>query len=117
MPTRRLKRTKAQDREYRDILSELKGMGVLVECADDPPPGPDRLTVEQIDHELATVYELPLGKIAVVVCASLTVLVRGIWITDCEMTTTWESPSLDLSDPKESPYYDCLLYTSDADDE
>jgi hypothetical protein len=108
LPTRRLKRTKAQDREYRALLLQLKEMGVLVGCIDDPPGQPSSLTVEQIDHEFAKLYELPWGEVAIVVLAKLTVLKAGILITDSEVTTPWDG-LLELGDPTESTYYEDLI--------
>ncbi len=108
MPTRRAKLTKSEAAEYRTQLSQLKEMGVLVGDAGESTPEPDPFTLEQVDHELAKLYELPLGEIAVVGFAELTVLRSGDLITDREMMTPW-GDVFDLGDPEECPYYDDLI--------
>ncbi len=108
MPIRRSNLTRSEAAEYRAQLSQLKEMGVLVGDASESTREPDRLTLEQVDHELAELYELPLGEIAVVVFAELTVLRSGSLITDLEMTTPW-GDVLDLSDPEECSYYNDLI--------
>ncbi len=109
MPTRRSKRNKTEDQEHRARLLWLEEMGIPTGCAGDPAPEPNRLTFEQIDHELARVCELPSGAVAVVVPAKMTVLTSGILITDMEVTIPFDGPQLDLSDPEEISYYQDLI--------
>ena len=107
IPTRRF--TKVQAREQRATLRWLQEIGIKVECDGDPPHEPELLTLEQVDTELAKLYVLPWGEIAVVWFAELMVLRFGGLITGSEMRMPW-GDVLDLSDPKECSYYDDLIY-------
>ena len=80
-------------------------MGILTGHSGDPAPEPDRITFEQTPDELARIYDLPSGEVAVVVPAKMTVLRSGILITDVAMMTPWEDWPLDLWDPLEGSHY------------
>ena len=109
MPRQKLRLTRTEYQEHRSRLLRLKEMGIAIWCASNPSPEPERFTLEQIDHDLANIYDFPSGYVAVVVHAKLKVLVSGILITDLEMTTPWDGPQLDLSDPRDFPYYEDLI--------
>ena len=80
----------------------------MIGSAGDSSQEHGRLTLEQIDHEPAVIYELPSGDIAVVVPVQMTVTSR-VLITELEMTTALDDLLLDLSDPEEIPYYEDLI--------
>jgi hypothetical protein len=109
MKTQRLKLTKAEDQEYRARLLRLKQLGIPIGCSDDASPEPDRLVLEQIQPEFARLHELPLGAVAVVAPAKITVATSGILITDRGMTTPWDDCLLDLGDPKEWESYQDVI--------
>ena len=111
MPTQRLRRlTRTEDQEYCTRLSRLEELGIPVGCAVDPVDEPDRLTLEQTEDELPTIYELPAGEVAVIVPAKLTVRKSGILLAAVAMMTPWEAWPLDLwEDPEDSPYYKELI--------
>jgi len=96
---------KLTDQECRARLLRLKQLGIPIGSAADPSPEPDRLILEQIDHEFARLYELPSGAIAVVVPARMTVLTPGMLIMDRGMTTPWDDCLLELEDPEEWESY------------
>jgi hypothetical protein len=104
MPTKRSRLIKTEEQEYRTRLSWLEKMSIPIGPAGDPSPEPDRLTFEQTWDELARIYELASGAVAVVVPAKMIVLKSGILITDVAMMTPW-GDLLDLDDPEESPDY------------
>jgi hypothetical protein len=97
------------DQEYRARLSRLAKLGIPVGCAVDARHEPKRLTFEQIPDGFARIYELPLGEVAVIVPAKMTILKSGILITDVAIRTPWEDWPLDLWDPEETPYYKDLI--------
>ena len=105
MPTSRSRLTRAEYQQYRTRLLRFERMGIPIGRTGDPSHEPTRLTLEQIDYEFAAFFELPGGQVAVVVPARMMVLIPGIMITDLEMTTPWDGPSLDLSDPEGEPFY------------
>ena len=108
MPTQRMRLTRTKYQEDRARLLRLEKMGIPIGSAGDSSQAPERLTLQQIDHQPAMIYELPLGDVAVVVPAKMTVTSR-ILITDLEMTTPWDDLLLDLSDPEEIPCYEDLI--------
>jgi hypothetical protein len=109
MPTQKLKLTNTEDQEYRTRLSRLEKMDIQIGHAGDPSHEPDGITLEQIEHEFARIYELPSGAVAVVVPAKMIVLKPGILITDVAMMTPWDDFPLDLSDPEGSLFYKDLI--------
>lgn len=108
MPKQKLKITKTEIQEYRARLLRLEEMGIPIGSVCHASPEPDRLTLEQIEHDFAKIYDLPSGEVAVVVPAKITVLTSGILITHVEMTIPWDDYPLELSDPEESSYYQDL---------
>jgi len=111
MPTQRLRLNTTEDQAYRARLSRLKNLGIPVGCAVDPRYEPGRLTFEQTESELPSIYELPLNEVAVIVPAEMTILKPGILITDSAMMSPWEEWPIDLWDDPESPYYKDLIGT------
>src|SRR5216684_7363933 len=109
MPTQRLRLTKAGDQEYRTRLTQLEQMYIEIGRAADPSHEPDRLALEQTQDEVASIYELPLGEVAIVVPAKMIVLKPGILITDVAMMTPWDDCPLELSDLKGCSYYKDLI--------
>jgi hypothetical protein len=109
MPNQRVRLTKTEDQDYRARLLRLEQMGVAIGCVDHASPEPDRFILKQTDREFARMYELPSGEVAVVIPATLTVLISGIVITDLEMTTSLDDYPLDLSDPTEWSYYQDVI--------
>jgi hypothetical protein len=109
MPTQRLRLTKTDDREYRDRLSRLEQMGIPIGCSVEHRQEPDRFTLEQTEGEVASIYELSLDEVAVIVPAKMTILKSGILITDVEMMTPWEDYPLELWDPEENSNYQDVI--------
>src|ERR1035438_804160 len=105
MPRQRLRINTTEDQEYRARLSRIKNMGIPVGRAVDPPREPDRLTFEQTESELPSIYELPLNEVAVIVPAKMTILQPGTLITAAAMMPPWEESHLDLWDDLEAQYY------------
>jgi hypothetical protein len=83
-------------------------MGVLKTCAHDFTPKSDRLVVEQTWGDLATIYELSPGNLAVVLLAKVTVVVP-VLITDVDLTVPWHNVMLDLDEPEERSYHEDLI--------
>jgi hypothetical protein len=107
MTKRRSTLSSAERQEYRDRLLRLERMGVAIGPVGKTLYEPARLTFE-FDHRFARVYDLPLGEVAVMAPAKMTVFTSGTLITDAVMIAPWNDLSLELSDPKECPYYDDL---------
>lgn len=108
MPTKKWRLTRTEAQEHRTRLLQLEKMGIPVCRGGDFWHELNGIALDQIDYEFARVYELPLGDLAVVLSAELTVRTSRVLITDREMTTPWDDCLLDLSDPKGSPYYEDL---------
>jgi hypothetical protein len=106
MRTQKVKRT---DQEYREGLLRLKELGVLIGCAPDPAPEPDRLILESIQPGFARLFELPGGAVAVVAPVRMTVLTAGMVITGLQMTTALDDAPLELEDPEEWNCYRSLM--------
>jgi hypothetical protein len=109
MPTQRLCLTQTKDQEYRARLRRLGQLGIRIGRAVDPRPEPDRISIEQTEYELAKLYELPYGEVAVLVPAKLTVLRSGILITEVEVKTPWDDWPLELWASEDSPYYQDVI--------
>jgi hypothetical protein len=108
MPKRQLKISKNEYQENLARLLRLKEMGVPTGSVHHPSPEPPRLALE-IDHHSARIYELLPGRVAVVVPATIRVLVSGILITDVAVMIPRFDCSLELSDPAENKYYRDLI--------
>jgi len=100
MPRTRSRISTAETREDRDRLLRLDRIGVATGDAGNFSK-PNRFILEQINPELARVYDSPSGGLAVVVFAELTVLKPGVMIVDQQMTTDGDEYALELSDPRE----------------
>jgi hypothetical protein len=109
MPIRKSRLSKLEAKEYRSRLSKLERMGIPIERTCEPFSNNDRLDIQQSDVEFAKIYELPLSEIAVVVPARITVRIGGMLITDFEMTVPWDGCDFDLSDARESSWYQEVL--------
>jgi hypothetical protein len=109
MPTQRSRLTKTEDQEYRARLSGLEQVGIPIGHAGDPSHEPDGLTLEQTEDELASIYELPLKEVAVVVPVKMKVLRPGGSIMNFAMMTPWDDWPLELSDLEGRPYYQHLI--------
>lgn len=104
---RRLSSKEAE--EYRHSLRRLREMGVQVASAADLVHEPPWLKIEQVDAELATMYEYPGGMVAVRLFAKLIVTRPGSFITDVEISTPWSDALLHLTDAKRKPFYKDLM--------
>jgi len=109
MPTQKVKRTKTGNQEDRARLSRLQEMGIPIGSIHHPSPEPARLAVEQIYQNSARIYELLSGMVAVVVPATIRVLVSGIFFTEAAVFIPRFDCQLDLSDPSEYEYYPDLI--------
>ena len=109
MPRTRPRITTAETKDNRARLLQLKEKGIAAGEPGHLPANPDRLILQQIDRELARVYALPNGEVAVVVLAKLTILRSGVMILDQQMTIPWDEWPLDLSSPREHRYFQNLI--------
>jgi hypothetical protein len=85
----------------KNIALRLDGLGVATGDAGNLSSRPNRFILEQIDSELARVYDLPNGELVAAVPAAVTILEPGVMIVDRSMTSTWDGCLFDLSDPRE----------------
>lgn len=104
MPRPKLRLSTAECKAYRDRLLRLRKMHIATGPTGDLVDEPARLLVEQLDHQPGSLYQLPLGEVALIVSARLTVLTSGVVITDAMVTTSWADLSLDLSDAQDCAY-------------
>jgi hypothetical protein len=113
MPRTRSRISTAETREDRDRLLRLERIGVATGDAGNLSSKPNRFILEQIDPELARVYDLPSGCLAVVGPALLTILEPGVMIFDRLMTATSNEGEcvFDLSDPREHEHPSLLNLT------
>ncbi len=109
MPKQQLKITKAEYQESCARVLRLKEMGIPTGSGPRPSPEPARLALEQIDQDSARIYELLSGMVAVVVPATIRVLVSGPLITDVAVFIPRFDCPLELSDPAENRYYPELI--------
>src|SRR5207245_11705335 len=109
MPTKRSQLTKAEQDEYRASLLQLEEMGAVTRGTEDPRSQRKRFTLEQVDSELARVYDLPGGAVAAVLPAKLIVLESGVMITDSKMFAPWDNWGLDLNSPEENRFLSDLI--------
>ena len=108
MPRTRSRIPTAEE-EHRARLLRLEQIGIATGDAANLPTKPDRLILEQIDPELARVYDLPNGEVAVVVLAKATVLQSGVMITKQQMTLAWNDYPLELRGPSEHQSFQNLI--------
>ncbi len=102
MPKRQLKITEAEYKEYCERVLRLNELGVPTGSVHRPSPQKARLAL-RIDEESARIYELPSGMVAVVVPATMRVLVSGILITDVVGFIPRFDCSIELCDPTDYP--------------
>jgi hypothetical protein len=108
MPKQKSSYSNAEYRERRSRLLRLREIGIEIGDADDFPRHASRFEVEQIDPEYAAIFELPLGRAAVIVMARVTVVTSGVLITQTRMTIPWGS-DLAVMDPEAcTDARDCL---------
>src|ERR1039457_2085543 len=82
MPRQILRFTRGEQEEYRKRLRSLQEMGVPAGSVSESSPKPNPLTLTQVWHGLARVYELPSNRITVALYATLVVLNPGAMIGD-----------------------------------
>jgi len=95
--------------EYRRSLRRLQEMGVQVGSAADFVNEPPWMKLEQVDTELATLYEYPGRSVAVRLFAKLTVIRPGNIIPNVEIAAPWGDALLSLTDAECKPFYEDLL--------
>lgn len=110
MPTPKWTHTRVADQENRTMLSRLARMGIPVGAAGDASPRPNRLIVEQTNYESATIYQLPLAEVGVVLPAEIIVPASGPLIKDVRLFVPWDECPLELWNPEDYPdHYRRLL--------
>ncbi len=102
MPKRQLKITEAEYQEYCERVLRLNELGVPTGSVHRPSPQKARLAL-RIDEESARIYELPSGMVAVVVPATMRILVSGIVSTDVVGFIPRFDCSIELCDPMDYP--------------
>jgi hypothetical protein len=104
MPKSKPRLSTTESKAYRDRLLRLRKMRIAAGPAGDLLEEVAPLLVEQLDNEGGSLYQLPLGEVALFAPARLTVFTSGLLITDAEVTTPWAELSLELSDAQECAY-------------
>jgi len=104
MPTQKWRLTKTERQQYRSRLARLEQMGIPIGHAVDCPPEAERITFDQTEYEIAKLYELPWGEVAVLVPAKMTVLRSGLLITEVAVKTPWDDWPLELWASEDSSY-------------
>jgi hypothetical protein len=91
--------------DYQSCLRHLREIGVVT--GPIPPTGSKHTLpkLEQIDADLARVYELPDEEVAVVLPAKLTVLHSGGMIMDMRLTLPWSDCLLEVGDPRNHQFF------------
>jgi hypothetical protein len=112
MPRQILRFTRGEQEEYRKRLRSLQEMGVPAGSVSESSPKPNPLTLTQVWHGLARVYELPSNRITVALYATLVVLNPGAMIGDSLLVVPWDDFALDLDDFEATPYYEEILQGS-----
>ena len=108
MRTRICQLTIAQAEEHLRRLSRLSAMGIAVGPNRDRLPRaaqPGQFRVQQVDVELATIFDLPGSGFIFVAPARLVVLSSPLMITDFEMAAPWDELPLELEDPEHFTFY------------
>jgi hypothetical protein len=111
MPYRQTRFSRAENAEFVLCLQQLQAEGIDVEIPSawiDPPPDPDRLTLDQIHDGTAKIYDLPSHAILIVIPARLSVLKSGILFTDVSLKIPWEDCPLELNEPGQELTFDKL---------
>jgi hypothetical protein len=112
MPRQIPRFTRAEQEEYRKRLRSLQEMGVPAGCVRESSPKPNPFTLTQVWHDLAGVFELPSGGIAVVMYATLVVLKPGAMSSDSGLVVPWDDFALELDDCEATPYFKEVLQGS-----
>src|ERR1700690_4110893 len=102
MPYRKTRLNRTEKAESLRYLHQLQAEGVDVEVPSawiDPPPDPDRLTLEQIHDGTAKIYDLPSNAVVVAIPARLSVLKSGMLVTDVVVKIPWDDCPLELNQP------------------
>jgi hypothetical protein len=109
MPTRIRKGTIAEIQEKHRRLPRLREMGLDVGSDDASLPQfqhRNRLRLEPVDGEPATIFTLPAGNGYIFVArAKLIALASRVLILDYEMTAPWDNFPLELDGPEYFPSY------------
>jgi hypothetical protein len=105
MPRQITRFTRAEQEEYRKRLRSLQEMGVPVGSVRESSPKPNPFTLTQVGHDLAEVFELPSGAIAVVMYATLVVLKPGAMSSGSGLVVPWDDFPLELDDCEATPYF------------
>lgn len=108
MRTRIRQLTIAQSEEHLRHLSRLRAMGIAVGSNRDLLPRSaqgGQFRVQQVDVELATIFDLPGNGFIFVAPARLAVLSSRLMITDFEMAAPWDELPLELEDPERFTFY------------
>ena len=104
MPTRIGKRTVAETREHLRRLSRHREIGIDVGSNEFQTQ--ERLRLELVDAESATIFDLPAGNGYIFVArAKLIALASRVLILDYEMTAPWDDFPLELEGPESFPCY------------
>lgn len=117
MPTKRQKITKMEQEEHLASCAQLQRAGIPTGTAENSRFQRRRFALEQVDPELARVYDLPDGSVVVAFFARLTIKTHGVMFTDAEVLPPWDEWPLDLDvleDLREKRYYDDVVRWSPA---
>jgi hypothetical protein len=114
MPTKKLRLSQREARDYRSELLQLRRAGVAVGHVGDFSQKPSsrlqqNLRLRQIDHEFATIYDLPGVALAVVIPTKLLITTSGILIVRAEMRVPWDPTPLELEDPERHAFFDRVI--------
>jgi hypothetical protein len=109
MPTQKQWLTKTERQQYQSRLTWLEQMGIPIGHAVDCPPEAERITFDQTQYEIAKLYELPWGEVAVLVPAKMSVLKSGVLIREVAVKTPWDNWPLELWASEDSPYYQDVI--------
>jgi hypothetical protein len=109
MPTQKQWLTKTERKQYQSRLTRLSRIGIPIGCAVDSPPEAERITLDQTHYEIAKLYELPFGQVAVLVPAKMSVLKSGVLVTEVAVKTPWNDWPLELWAPEDCTYYQDVI--------
>jgi len=108
MPRQILRFTRGEQEEYRKRLRSLQEMNIPTGSVMESSPKPNPFTLTQVWHDCAGVYELPFGRIAVVLYATLVVFKPGAKMSDSGIVVPWGHCGLALDDFEARPYKELL---------
>ena len=107
MPIKRSRLTGREQEEDWARRLQLQNLGIATGSAEDLRPQPKRFTLEPVDPGFACLFPWPMGDVAVVLPAKLTVLKSGLVFTDAAVFGSDGLP-LDIEDPPDHPYLERL---------